>query len=413
MDWLQSAYLNSYQFDSFSTGYEDPAASALFGIQLQQQNGMENLSNQFLQTGIEHYQHKKYDEAVKAFEAAINLAPNSTHNTDTTKYLAQTYFKLEEKEKAFATYENAIKRRPTDEDLRTSLGQLYFSEERYEEAEKQYKAAMEINTSAINRYSYGESLLKVGNYIEAEHQFREVRRLEPESYAGDYGLGKMYAQTEEYDDAIEHFEKALKLTPTFYDALAEIGYTYADMGEVEKAREVQAELEELDENLSTMLQYYIDEKEPPKFALAFATSTFPYNGPKEFQVSAIDSYLEDANAEMSVTMEFMFTKEMDPKSVENELNWTISRATSSNIAKTYNFGEEIPETEITLDGFPEYVIYDPDTLTATVGFTIRQNETADGTIDPSHILFKFKGEDINGVSMDPDGDEFTGFSKIA
>ncbi|MGV7222913.1 MAG: tetratricopeptide repeat protein, partial [Nitrospinales bacterium] len=82
-------------------------------------------------------------------------------------------------------------------------------------------------------------------------------------------------------------------------------------------------------------------------------------------------------------------------------------------AKTYNFGDEIPPTEINLESFPDYVIYDQDALTATVGFTIRQNETADGTIDPSHIIFKFDGEDVYGVSMDPDGDEYSGFSGSA
>ncbi len=57
--------------------------------------------------------------------------------------------------------------------------------------------------------------------------------------------------------------------------------------------------------------------------------------------------------------------------------------------------------------------YDADSYTATIGFTIHQNETADGTIDPSHIVFKFDGEDAYGVSMDEDADEYSGFSGVA
>ena len=102
---------------------------------------------------------------------------------------------------------------------------------------------------------------------------------------------------------------------------------------------------------------------------------------------------------------------MDPGSVENRFNWNISRASSGNIAETYNFGDEIPSTEVTLNPYPDFVIYNTDTQTATLGFTLRQNETADGTIDPSHIVFKFDGEDAYGVSMDEHGDEFSGFSK--
>ena len=128
-------------------------------------------------------------------------------------------------------------------------------------------------------------------------------------------------------------------------------------------------------------------------------------------MSAIDSYLENAGAEKSVTMQFLFTKPMDRGAVEDPFNWSISRQSSNNLAETYNFGDTIPETEIWLDPYPDYVLYDDDSQTATVGFTIRQNDTADGTIDPSHIMFKFNGEDLYGVSMDPDADEFSGFSK--
>ena len=393
--------------------FEEKDATALFDALLQQQNGMETLSNQFLQTGIDQYLNKEYEEAAKSFQAAVSLAPYSEYNVESSQYLVQSYLKLEETDKAIETYQAAIQRNPDIDSLRASLGQLYYSESRYEESAEQYRGAVQINPSATNRYSYGEALLKVGNYSEAEHQFNQVKRLDPKSYAGDYGLGKMYAQDGQYDKAIERFERALDLQHDFYDALAEIGYTYADMGEIEKAREVLEDLEKVDEDLSLILGNYIDEKEPPKIAFAYASSSFPYNASKGYPVSAIDSYLENAGAEASVTMEFLFTKEMDPASVENRFNWNISRASSGNIAETYNFGDEIPSTEITLEPYPDYVIYDKDSLTATVGFTVRQNEAADGTIDPSHIVFTFDGEDIYGVTMDPNGDEFSGFSRSA
>lgn len=413
MSGIGTVLNNSLNAINNSGLFEEKDATAIFDALSNQQEGMENLSNQFLQTGIDEYLNEDYEKAAKSFEAAVNLAPYSDYNIESSKYLVQTYLKLEETDKAIETYQAAIQRNPDDDTLRASLGQLFYSEERYDEAAEQYRGAVQVNPSATNRYSYGEALIKVGNYGEAEYQFNQVKRLDPESYAGDYGLGKMYAQNEQYDKAIEHFQKALKLEPTFYDALAEIGYTYADMGEIEEAREVEADLGELDEDLATTLKYYIDEKEPPQIAFAFANSSFPYNASKGYLVSDIDSYLANAGAEASVTMEFLFAKEMDPASIEDRFNWTISRASSDNIAETYNFGDEIPSTEISLEPYPDYVIYDKDSLTATVGFTIRQNETADGTIDPSHIVFKFDGEDIYGVAMDPDSDEFSGFSRTA
>ena len=411
MDWLATASLNNTYQSSGSGLLDEADATSIFDALLQQQTGMESLSNQFLQTGIDHYLNESYAEAAKAFEAAVNLAPNSAYNVESSQYLVQSYLRLEKTEKAIDTYQAAIQRNPDRDDLKTSLGQLLFSEDRYTEAAEQYRDAVQVNPSATNRYSYGEALLKIENYTEAEHQFREVKRLEPESHVGDYGLGKMYAQSGDFDKAIEHFENALAIDPDFYDAVAEIGFTYADRGDIEKAREMQADLSDLDEDLALTLQYYIDQKAPPQIAFAFATSSFPYSSSKSYPVSAIDSYLENAGAEKSITMAFLFTKDMDPASVENRFNWNISRALSHNIAETYNFGDDIPSTEVTLELFPDYVVYDPESYTATVGFTIRQNETADGTIDPSHVVFKFDGEDVYGVAMDPDGDQFSGFSR--
>ncbi len=413
MDWLASASLNNAFSDTGAGILGEKDGTAIFDALLQRQHGMQTLANQFLQTGIDHYLTKSYAQAAKSFEAAVSLAPNSAYNVESSQYLVQSYLQLEETDKAIETYRAAIQRNPDRDDLNAALGKLYYAEERYEEAAAQYRGAVQVNPSATNRYAYGEALLKVKNYSEAEHQFREVKRLEPQSHVGDYGLGKLYAQQKDFDKAIAHFERALALEPTFYDALAESGFTYADMGEIEKARRVLEDLADLDEALARTLERYIGEKEPPRIAFADAASSFPYNGSRGYPVSAIDAYLQHAGAEASVSIKFLFTKSMDPASVENRFNWNISRAASHNLAETYNFGDAIPSTEITLDPFPDYVLYDRDTHTATVGLTIRQNQTADGTLDPAHIVFKFDGEDVNGVSMDREGDQFSGFSRSA
>ena len=66
-------------------------------------------------------------------------------------------------------------------------------------------------------------------------------------------------------------------------------------------------------------------------------------------------------------MKFLFSKDMDSTSIENRFNWNISRASSANIAKTYNFGDEIPPTEVALGTYPDYVLYDKETQTASLG----------------------------------------------
>ena len=64
-------------------------------------------------------------------------------------------------------------------------------------------------------------------------------------------------------------------------------------------------------------------------------------------------------------------------------------------------------------GTSENVYWNAETMTATVSFNIQQNATADGTIDPTHIEFKFSGQDIYGNTMDEDFNQFSGFSGVA
>ncbi len=184
------------------------------------------------------------------------------------------------------------------------------------------------------------------------------------------------------------------------------------MGEMDQAQEVFGLLEDPSPELADLLSRHMYKVDTPKFSFARAEGAFPYLQPAKTKVSSLDSYLTTANASKNFKMVFQFDKEMDRESVEKLYNWDISRSTASGPGEFYNFGNPLPETEIKLKSTPEYVYYDDKQLTATVYFKITQNATADGTIDPSHIVFKFNGEDKYGLKMDSDADEFSGFSRV-
>ncbi len=255
--------------------------------------------------------------------------------------------------------------------------------------------------------------MQLGRYDEAEQSYRRVIRLEPNSPHGYLGLGKAYAGQGDRAAAIAQFDTALSKQRDYYEAVAEKGYVYADMGQIEKARELVDFLDGKDKTLHALLSSYITQVEPPKMTLALSDSSFRYSQTFKTPLASLDSYFATANTSKSMTMKILFSKEMDRAAIENIANWSISRALNANLAKTYNFGQPIPETEVGISPLPDFVLYDAATLTATVGFTLTQNSTATGTIDPSHIVFKFNGKDAEGIRMDPKADEFSGFSKIA
>lgn len=389
------------------------SADNLFVNSMQQQYQLESLSNQALSRGIDLYTKKEYEDAAKEFQRAVNLNPTSDYSVDATKYLAQSYLKLEKADKAIEAYRNTLDRQHDRDDLYLELGNLLYAEDRHEEAVQAYQKAVNIDPSSLNQFSLAQGLMQTGRYEAARATFSNVIRLEPNSAHGYLGLGQAYSKEGDYDSAIEQFEKALDKQSDYYEAYAEIGYAYADMGEIDEARELVDFLEGKDDELYALLDAYINKVEPPKMLLAWGTSSFRYTKSLKTPLAAMDSYFETANASKIMNIKILFNKDMDRSSVENPLNWNISRAQGSGPVQTYNFGEPIPETEISIDPIPNFVLYDAENKTATVSFTVQQNSTADGTIDPSHIVFKFKGEDTEGIKIDAKHDEFSGFSRVA
>jgi tetratricopeptide (TPR) repeat protein len=378
-----------------------------------QQVQLESLAQGALSRGIERYGQGDYEGAIKEFRRSIGLSPSSQYAADAHNYMASAFIQCGETESAIKAYQASIRVDPNREDTHFNLGNLFFSLGRYRESIEQYKAAVRINPDANYHFALGQAYLYDGQYSEAETQFYRVRSLEPHKPNGDYGLGLTYSKQARYEDAIQSFEAAIRIKGDFYDAYAEIGYAYADLGKIDKATEQLGILEDKAPDLATTLSAYIYQVEPPKFRFAYTLSSFLVRGTPKTPVSALDSYLENANATRTFSMKIVFNKAMDLESVENRFNWRISRAEGGGPGEAYNFGVPIPATETMISPIPDQVTYDSDTFTATVYFTIPQNATADATIDPAHIEFKFSGKDVFGSAMAADGDQFTGFSGVA
>jgi tetratricopeptide (TPR) repeat protein len=384
---------------------------ALFAATFQRTAQLESLANNALKNGIDRYIEKDYEGAAKEFKRAIGLAPNSSYAPDAADYLANAYLKLDKTDEAVKAYQNAIRLNPFRDDMHIKLGNLYYAEEQYEEAEKSYQEAVRINPAANNYYALGQVYLATERYTEAENQFNEVLRLTPDSPNGNFGIGQALSMQERYEDAIRQFEEAIEKDAELYDAHVEMGYAYADMGDMEAAQDLvhYLELQEQDD-LAETLSRYMYKVDTPKIMFAQSAGTFSFLMAPKTPLSALNTYLATADASKTFTMVLQFDKEMDRESVENVANWQITRTSGYGPGQAYNFGLPIPSTEITLSPVPQSVYYDEDKLTATVFFNVRQNASADGTIDPMHIEFKFSGKDIFGYEMDPDHDQFTGFS---
>ncbi|SPD75907.1 putative Tetratricopeptide TPR_1 repeat-containing protein [uncultured Desulfobacterium sp.] len=387
-------------------------SDALMSSTYTTQASLDGLSQNALSHGIELYMNGDYQGAVKEFRRSIGLSPNSDYSVDAGNYLANAYLQLDDVEKAISTYQKSIRLNPLRDDIHVSLGNLYFGLNRFEDAEQEYKEAARIYPDANNCFSLGQAYLYGGKLNEAETTFGKVKSIAPGSAMGDYGLGQTYSKQGRYEKAIEHFQQAIQKKDDLYDAYVEMGYAYADMGKYDEANEIKKLLNEKDPSRGLTLGIYMYQVKKPGFSLAYYPEAFG-SYPARTPLSFLNSYLKTANASKTLNIEIVFDKEMDRASVENLANWQITRQYGSGPGETYNFGLPLPSTEVTIPFIPTNVYYDKDTLSATVRFKVTQNSTADGTIDPAHIQFKFLGKDLYGLSMDPAADQYSAFSGIA
>jgi tetratricopeptide (TPR) repeat protein len=389
-------------------------ASSLFGATSIRTNGLETVANAALQRGIDAFMKKDYPKAVDEFKRSVGIGRNGAYAADAAQYMAMSYLQMNQPEDAVKAYQTALEIDRYRDDLRVKLGNLYFSQEKYEDARGQYAEAVRLNPSTVNRYSLGQAYIELGRYADAEDQYAEIQRISPEQAGGYLGMGLAYSRNGKHEEALRQYDEAIARDPELYDAYAQKGYAYAELGDMERAQEMVDYLESVDQaDAADTLSRYMYKVDPPKMLFGMSTSSFLFSMGKSTPLVALNSYLSPPGASRTLAMTIQFDKKMDRASIENVANWQISRAAGAGPGESYNFGLRIPATEVRIGGTPESVAWDEDNLTATVYFKVRQNADANGTIDPSHIEFRFSGKDIYGLSMDPKADQFTGFKGVA
>jgi eukaryotic-like serine/threonine-protein kinase len=131
----------------------------------------------------------KYEEAVKHYQRALQLDPNSDYALG---QLADAYQALGNSGAAEAAYKNAIALRPSYWGVYSGLGVLYYNQ---------------------------------GRYKEAVDMLSKVTELAPDNYHAYSNLGALYQYLDRYDDSIAAAKHSIELRPT-RDAYANLASVY-------------------------------------------------------------------------------------------------------------------------------------------------------------------------------------------
>ncbi len=384
------------------------ATDRVFSALTPTSTGFQQLSDYAMARGAAAVQKQDYGTAVSEFKRAIGFQPGSA---DAYQNLGRTYVLMGRNDDAIAAYQKAVQVDPGNTDVRTDLAKTYMITGHGDEAEQQYQQIVRSDpTNAGARAALGYLYLQNDQLSQAESEFNAVANLAPNDPATHYSLGQLYLKQGRADAAIDELKTALTMKPDYAAAMADLGRAYFSTGDTDNANaQVDALLGLNTGEANGLASTLMAEMYTPKIAYAdIAHSTFNSAFAPQCPVALLDPSLATPGASKVFSMTFQFNQSMDPTSVQNNLNWSITQA-SGGTAGIYNNGYT-PDygREVSISPIPISVTYDPLTYSATVYFSIRQNETGDGVIDPSHWVFSFRGTDASGNPIDPAGDQYDG-----
>jgi tetratricopeptide (TPR) repeat protein len=174
-------------------------------------NTPKDVALQWLERGAELEQNRQYEGALKAYERALELAPD-----EALVHLAMgsAYVGLEERDEARDHLEKAVELDPDNATVRRHLGRLLCVVGEYEACVSTLEKAVEIDPEdVVARTWLGLAYQQSGEngFNKALAAYQEVLEIDPDLAPAHLALGYLYESRPGREVlAIEHFKKALE-----------------------------------------------------------------------------------------------------------------------------------------------------------------------------------------------------------
>ncbi|HWB99066.1 MAG TPA: tetratricopeptide repeat protein [Bryobacteraceae bacterium] len=226
--------------------------------------------------GLSCFLQKKYDEAIRAFEAGLKLNPEMTNarlflgisrfyldqlrpaatalQEYTAKrpedfqghyYQALTYLALEQYPKAQEALAAARRIQPRNVDVLYHLAQTYLGEAKQNPAKQEalrrsYQQTF-VELEAIDPNSFRLAQLRAsyheleGKKAEAMRELEGIFQHDPKARGLHYTLGCLYTEARQYTAAREQFEAELQLDAPYLRTYLQLGHVYLALEKPEQA----------------------------------------------------------------------------------------------------------------------------------------------------------------------------------
>ncbi len=195
--------------------------------------------DELIEKGINHYENKKYKEAVAVLTKAINKNPSKDRAYVERGY---TYGFLDKKKKSIMDFIKAININNKNHIAYILRGMSYEYFNEFKKAENDYKKAIELNPQR-NIYIYYLGILykKMEKYKKSEEQFKKI--IENSSKKNDihqkalFNQGIIFGEEKKYKKALDNFNKLVEMNPNNEKYLFNLGVVYLKNEKYKKAIE--------------------------------------------------------------------------------------------------------------------------------------------------------------------------------
>ncbi len=387
------------------------ATDKMFSAIVDSQGTRSSIATTMLSTAISYMEDENYTRAAQTLRASISYNPEST---DSYNYLASAYLQLGKNNEAISAYKSSLQLDNSQAEIHVNLANVYVAENKTTEAEKEFRAAVQADsTEVLASYTYGLYLLDNDRPTEAITQFIKASRLEPNDGNINYAMGSAYNKLGRYSEAITQLDKAIaRKGDDFYAAYSELGFAYIGLGDKDNANSIIDSLNDTGDSTAINYAETLEEaiKQPQILGIVDSGSSLLTALGASTPVYYLDISLAEPNSSKDFTIQFQFDSEMDVSSIMDVTKWYIRKGSGIEEGFYNNGAYSSNRHDAVFSPIPKLVTYDPTTLRATVTFSISQNSEGNATIDPSRLVFKFMGTDLNGRSMDTSADEYDGFA---
>ena len=192
------------------------------------------LSNILFNCGYNLHKCKKYDDAIKSYDKALEINPNDEYTWDGK---GVSYDELEDYEKAIKCYNKALEINPNDEKVWNNLGNSSCAIGDYKNALECYIKALEINSNLTVAQNNKKLVLDVLEYDEAIKSYDRALEINPKDEKVWNNKGMTLSELGDHENAIKCYNKALEINPNDEKYLTNKGISLYELGNCENALE--------------------------------------------------------------------------------------------------------------------------------------------------------------------------------